>query len=77
MTAHHWDDRLLTTDHPASSIPTVFGRLVDLAARQPGDYDLYLQVLVNLDDDQTAGRSRMDIGGRDTPPSPPFAFLLL
>ena len=33
--------------------PTALGHLFDLAARHPGDYDLYLQVLVNLDDDQT------------------------
>lgn len=33
--------------------PTALGQLVDLAARHSGDYDLYLQVLVNLDDDQT------------------------
>ncbi|WP_431895734.1 protein kinase domain-containing protein [Micromonospora haikouensis] len=32
--------------------PTAVGQLFDLAARHPGDYDLYLQVLVNLDDGQ-------------------------
>ena len=31
---------------------TALEELVDLAARHAGDYDLYLQVLVSLDDDQ-------------------------
>jgi serine/threonine protein kinase len=35
--------------------PTAVGQLFDLAARHLGDYDLYLQVLVNLDEDQTRG----------------------
>jgi hypothetical protein len=33
--------------------PTALGQLVDLAARHTGDYDLYLRVLIRLDDHQT------------------------
>jgi serine/threonine protein kinase len=33
--------------------PTALGQLVDLAARHTGDYDLYLRVLIRLDDQQT------------------------
>ncbi|MEU1969381.1 protein kinase [Micromonospora sediminicola] len=33
--------------------PTALGQLIVLAARHPDDYDLYLQVLVNVDDGET------------------------